>query len=88
MLKAPVSTVVPGSVQFKVQHRRAADTCGPLAGPCAVAQQSAMPAIGQRCSPAPLWTPAGAPPVMAAMRKKAVNHFRVIVLKNILYARL
>ena len=87
MFKAPVGTVVPGCVQFKAQHRRAADTCGPLAGPCAVAQQSAMPAIGQLCSPSPPWTPAIAPPVMAAMIMKAVNHFRVIASTNILYAR-
>ena len=78
MFKVPVGTVVPGSVQFKAQHRRAAETLGPRSCSCAVAQQSPMLAIGQRCSPTLLWTPASVPLVMAAMRIKVVNHFRVI----------
>jgi len=47
-----------------------------------------MLAIGQLCSPTLLWTPASAPPVMAAMRIKAVNHSRIIAPMNILHARL
>lgn len=47
MLKAPVGPVVPGSVQFKAQHRRAAETAGAVACEPAVSQQSLMPIIGQ-----------------------------------------
>jgi hypothetical protein len=78
MLKEPVGPVVPGSVQFKAQHRRAAETAGAFACEPAVSQQSLIPIIGHLCTPALLWTPATALPVMAAMSMKVVSHFRII----------
>jgi hypothetical protein len=77
-LKVPIGPVVPGPVQFNVQHNRAAVTCGAPVCCAAVSQQSLMPAIGHLCALSLPWTPASALPEMAAMRIKTVNHFRII----------
>jgi hypothetical protein len=66
--------LLPGSEQFKLQHSRAIETSGLLLADCAFLQQSGMFVIepSPSCAPAPT-----APPSMAAMRVKAVNHFRI-----------
>jgi hypothetical protein len=44
-LKEAAGVVVPGSVQFRAQHKRAALTSGLLPFILALAQQSIMPAM-------------------------------------------
>jgi hypothetical protein len=77
-LKVPVGPVVPGPVQFNVQHNLAAVTCGAPVCCAAVSQQSLRPIIGHLCALSLPWTPASALPARAAMRMKTVNRFRII----------
>ena len=70
---------LPGSEQFRLQHNRAMETSEELPGECAFLQQSGMLVIGQEPSPSCAPTPT-APPSMAAMRVKAINHFRIRVM--------
>jgi hypothetical protein len=69
--------LLPGSEQFKLQHSCAIETSGLLLADCAFLQQSGMFVIepSPSCAPTPT-----APPSMAAMRVKAVNHFRIDVV--------
>lgn len=67
---------LPGSEQFRLQHNRAMETWEELPDECAFLQQSGMLVIGQAPSPSCAPTPT-APPIMAAIRAKGINHFRI-----------
>jgi hypothetical protein len=72
--------LLPGSEQFKLQHRRAIETSGVLFADCAFLQQSGRFDIGPSpaCAPTPT-----APPSMAATRMKAVSHLHIAVANYI-----
>src|SRR5258705_13661173 len=78
-LEAVFDPPLLGSEQFRLQHSRAIDTSEELPAECAFLQQSGTLVMGQEPSPSCAPTPA-APPSMAAMRVKAVNHFRIGVM--------
>jgi hypothetical protein len=71
---------VPGSVQFKAQHKRAALTSGLSLFILAMAQQSIWPAmspIPHSFSPECMGMPASALAASTARRKKDVSHFAI-----------
>ena len=67
--------LLPGSEQFKLQQSRAIETPAVLLADWAFLQQSGMLAIepSPSCAPTPT-----APPSMAATRRKAVSHLRIV----------
>ena len=77
MLKEAAGGVVPGSVQFRAQHNRAALTAGLLPFIRALAQQSIMPAMRHFFSPECTGTPASVLPVISRRRNRAVSRFRI-----------
>src|ERR1700730_7195220 len=75
-LEAVLDPPLPGSEQFKLQQSRAIDTSGVPLADCAFLQPSGILAIGP--SPSCASTPM-APPSMAATRRKAISHLRIVV---------
>jgi hypothetical protein len=72
---------VPGSVQFRVQHSRAALTSGLSLFILALAQQSIMPAMWHSLSPECMGTPASVLPVISRRRNRAVSRFRIVGMR-------
>jgi hypothetical protein len=71
--------LLPGSEQFKLQHRRAIAACGELSAECALRQHSGMLDIGQEpssnCAPTPT-----APSIIDITRVETVIHLRIDVM--------
>ena len=80
-MKELAGGVVPGSVQFRAQHRRAALTSGLLPFLLALAQQSIVRAIGHSLSPECMGTPASVLPAVSRRRNKAVNRLRIFGMR-------
>ena len=78
-VKEGAGGVVPGPVQFRAQHRRAALTSGTFPFILALAQQFIVRAIGHSFSPECMGTPASTPPVISRRRDRAVSRFRIVL---------
>jgi hypothetical protein len=81
ILKEAVGVVVPGSVQFKAQHKREALTSGLLLLIRALAQQSILPLMWHSLSPECVGTPASVLPVSSSRRKRDVSRFFIAGLR-------